>query len=223
MTTIQPATQLKVKDEPGKQVFICDNQAIIFVNIEPDADCQNPLEDCDGMGHILSLNRRHHNFKPEEIDRLLGERQDDVVPLSYYEHGLCLWDVQEGARISCCPDMRFDGCRFAGVWYPDEALLELANAINNPTERRAQLVQWASEACNEYTDWCNGNCHWFNAVAYTPILDLHQKICREQKVYANLAEPIMEDSCCGFIGDNGTQSMITDHIDPFIERVLSLS
>jgi len=108
MTTTNPTPQVKVKDEPGKQVFLCEDKAIFFVTIEHDEDCPNPLEDCDGMGHILSLNRRHRNFKPEDIERLLAERPDDVVPLSYYEHGLCLWDVQGGARIRNCPDMRWD-------------------------------------------------------------------------------------------------------------------
>ena len=221
MTTTNPTPQVKVKDEPGKQVFLCEDKAIFFVTIEHDEDCPNPLEDCDGMGHILSLNRRHRNFKPEDIERLLAERPDDVVPLSYYEHGLCLWDVQDGARIRNCPDMRWDGVSFAGIWYPDQSLLDMANDEKTSEARRAKLVQWASEACKVYTEWCNGNCYAFNAVAYAPMRDKHQEICREQKVYANLSEPMAEDSCCGFIGDDGIQSMISDYIDPLIEQVFA--
>ena len=47
-----------------------------------------------------------------------------LVPLSYHEHGDCLWDVRGGDSISCCPDMRWDGVIFAGLWIPDAVALD---------------------------------------------------------------------------------------------------
>ena len=73
------------------------------IAIYHDADAPNPLEEWDEMGTILSLNRRHVNFDPDGIDAAI-ESNPDAVPLSYFEHGLCLWSVAgelpAGAR---CP------------------------------------------------------------------------------------------------------------------------
>ena len=89
------------------------------IRIDSD-DATNPLEDCDGEGMIYSLNTRHSNFKPPGELMALEKKNPLSVRLSYYEHGQCLWDVQHGERIRNCPDMRWDGAEFAGLWVEDK-------------------------------------------------------------------------------------------------------
>ena len=74
------------------------------ITIYPDGDSSNPLEECSEMGTILSLNRRHVNFDPRGVEEAL-EGNADSVPLSYYEHGLCLWSV--AGELPCRRALRF--------------------------------------------------------------------------------------------------------------------
>ena len=69
------------------------------VIIEVDDDAPNPLNDESGLGILLSLNHRHRNYDPEAVERAVACNQD-FVPLSYFEHGLC----------RCLPD-------FAAMYY----------------------------------------------------------------------------------------------------------
>jgi hypothetical protein len=149
-------TKTEVKQETGEQVFVSP-EAVVFVNIEYDQDTANPLEDSDGMGRIRSLNRRHINSitSQDELDELLKDK--DAVTLSYFEHGLCLWDVQGGERISACPDVRWDGVGFAGVWTPDDAAREsLDIEEKDGKDRRAMARKTRSSVV--YTSWVNGEC-----------------------------------------------------------------
>ncbi len=84
------------------------------------------------MGTILSLNRRHANFDPGR--RRGGDRHNpDAVPLSYFEHGLCLWSVAGELPAACrCP---LDSVGFAGVWLPDAETLESARNYGGFTRR----------------------------------------------------------------------------------------
>lgn len=86
-----------------------------------DEDCANPLEDCDGMGHIHSFSRRHrNNISPDEVSGMkYGEY---AVPLSYFEHGLCKWGV--AGSMSNMPDFCWDGVGYAGAWVPDKHCVE---------------------------------------------------------------------------------------------------
>lgn len=149
-----------------------------------DEDCPNPCEDMDGMGHIRSLSTKHiNNISVEEAESLLQD-DPDVVPLSYFEHGLCLWDVQHGERISRCPDMRWDGMQFAGVWVPDACCRDEINYVGkNKAKRRLRAVELAEQCCKEYTAWANGDC-WG---VYVDVFDKEGK-------------RIADDSCWGHIG-----------------------
>ena len=95
------------------------------IEIERDELCDNPLDD-DGEGKIYSFNTRHSNFAhPDNIQSVLEKGDEDwLVPLSYYEHGGCLWDVEGGELISQCPDMSWDGRVKAGVYVPDSIAKE---------------------------------------------------------------------------------------------------
>jgi hypothetical protein len=100
---------------------------VIVGQLFPEEDASHPLEDCDGMGRIYSFSSRYRNgIDQDEAKRLMKENRY-ALPLSYYEHGNCLWDVQGGPQISRCPDMQWDGVRFAGLWVPDACIKETAD------------------------------------------------------------------------------------------------
>jgi hypothetical protein len=102
------------------------------ITVYADADAPNPLEDWDEMGTILSLNRRHVNFDPDGIDAAIQDNPD-AVPLSYYEHGLCLWSVAgELPAAARCP---WDSVGLAGIWLPDLHTLESAKRFGGRTRQ----------------------------------------------------------------------------------------
>ena len=153
------------------------------IRIYADPDAPNPLEDWDGMGTILSLNRRHVNFDPDGVEA--ATHDPDTVPLSYLEHGLCLWavagELPAGAR---CP---FDSVGFAGVWRPDAETLESARVYGGST-RRHFLRKRARQACEAYTQWCNGDIYGYEVARISTC-----PCCGEEK-------PEAVESCWGFYG-----------------------
>ena len=127
------------------------------ISIYPDEDAANPLDDWSGMGTILSLNRRHRNFDPDRIDAAI-QSNPDAVRLSYFEHGSCLWSVAGGQPASCrCP---WDSVPFAGVWLPDRETLTEAARYGGRT-RQIFLRKRARQACDAYSQWCNGDIYGF--------------------------------------------------------------
>lgn len=152
--------------------------------IYPDGDSPNPLDDWSEMGSILSLNRRHANFDPAGVEAAV-ESNPDAVPLSYFEHGLCLWSVAGELPAGCrCP---FDSVPFAGVWLPDADTLASAARYGVRT-RRHFMRKRARQACDAYTDWCNGAVYGYTIERITDC----PAGCGEQ------AEHI--DSCWGCFG-----------------------
>jgi hypothetical protein len=117
----------------------------------------NPLKDWDEMGTILSLNHRHCNFDPGGIEA--GIRNNpDAVPLSYYEHGLCLWSVAGELAAEC--RCRWDSVSFAGIWLPDGLTLASARHYGGRT-RHHFMRKRARQACEVYTQWCNGEIYGY--------------------------------------------------------------
>jgi hypothetical protein len=154
------------------------------IRIYADADAPNPLEDWSEMGTILSLNRRHANYHPGSVDDLI-EDHPDAVPLSYYEHGQCLWSVAGELPAPCrCP---WDSVGIAGFWLPDADTLESARNYGGFT-RRMFMRKRARQACEAYTQWCNGDIYGYE------IERVH--IC--QGCGSDKPEPL--DSCWGFFG-----------------------
>jgi len=211
-------------------------KAVVFVTIEHDQDCENPCEEGACNGTILSFNRKHINFKPDEINKAikadLKRKYRRVLPLSYFEHGNSLWDVQGGPIISTCPDMRWDGVQFAGVWIADADLskmaLQQAKEELPKTATHQQLVAAydqklraiAIPVCQEYTAWCNGECYAITVKAYKPIVNLDQQVSEELAVYEELGEELANDSSCGFIGDESIKCMAEDVVQPVIDTLL---
>jgi hypothetical protein len=154
------------------------------IRITPDTDVANPLEDYSAMGMILSLSSRHVNFDPEGIEDAIRHNVD-AVPLSYYEHGNCLWSV--AGELPLGARCRFDSVEFAGVWQPDAETLDSARNYGGST-RRQFMRRRAGQACEVYSQWCNGDVYGYEIerVAICP----H---CGEESTEA-------VDSCWGFYG-----------------------
>lgn len=76
-----------------------DDGRMVIGYLMHDDDCANPLEDCDGMGHIHSFGRRHrNNISPDDVPGM--KHSEYAVPLSYFEHGLCKWGVAGSRRMT---------------------------------------------------------------------------------------------------------------------------
>lgn len=150
------------------------------VEIHYDEDAPNPLEDYDSEGKIYSFSTRHrYHINPDEVTGL--ENSKYAVPLSYFEHGQCLWDVQHGGRISNCPDMRRDGVSYAGVWVPDQGCLDnMSIKPKTPLTKKVwkKLEEYAAGVCKSYTSYCNGECYGYVVTGGDK-----------------------EDSCWGYLGD----------------------
>jgi hypothetical protein len=154
------------------------------ISIYPDGDTPNPLEDWSEMGTILSLNRRHANFDPTEVEEAILHNPD-AVPLSDYEHGICLWSV--AGELPAAARCRWDSVSFAGVWLPDAETLESAKPYGGRT-RQLFMRKRARQACEAYTQWCNGDVYGYDVerVTVCPACGSEQS--------ASL------DSCWGFFG-----------------------
>jgi hypothetical protein len=160
------------------------NGQTLRIRIYPDYDTPNPLEDWSAMGSILSLSRRHANYHPGSVDDLL-EDHPDAVPLSYYEHGLCLWSIAgELPPHLRCP---FDSVGIAGFWLPDAETLASARNYGGFT-RRMFMRKRARQACEAYTQWCNGDIYGYDIERVTTCPH-----CGEESTES-------VDSCWGFYG-----------------------
>jgi hypothetical protein len=154
------------------------------ISIYPDGDTPNPLDDWSEMGTILSLNRRHANFDPAGVEEAI-ETNPDAVPLSYFEHGRCLWSVAgELPAAARCP---WDSVSFAGVWLPDAETLESATNYGGRT-RQLFMRKRARQACEAYTQWCNGDVYGYEVERVTGCPS-----CGSEQSQA-------VDSCWGFYG-----------------------
>ncbi len=160
------------------------------IRIYADTDAANPLEDWDEMGAILSLNRRHRNFDPAGIEEAISTNPD-AVPLSYYEHGLCLWSVAGELPAVC--RCRFDSVSFAGVWLPNALTLESARNYGGRT-RLHFMRKRARQACEAYTQWCNGDIYGYQI----------ERISACACCGSEDSESV--DSCWGFYGLDTCQS-----------------
>jgi hypothetical protein len=160
------------------------------IRIYPDGDTPNPLEDWSEMGRILSLNRRHANFDPAGVEDAV-EHTADAVPLSYFEHGLCRWSVAGELPAEC--RCRFDSVAFAGVWLPDAETLASASNYGGFT-RRMFMRKRARQACEAYSQWCNGEVYGYDIERLTVCPH-----CGQER-----AEPV--ESCWGFYGLDNCRS-----------------
>ena len=154
------------------------------ISVYADTDASNPLKDWDEMGTILGLNRRHANFDTRRVEEAI-ENNPDAVPLSYFEHGLCLWSV--AGELPAAARCRWDSVSFAGVWLPDAQTMESARNYGGRT-RQLFMRKRARQACEVYTQWCNGEVYGYEIERI--------RICGE----CGTDNPESLDSCWGFFG-----------------------
>lgn len=135
------------------------------------------------------------------------EKCPDIVALGYFEHGNYIWHVAGEIPLGTEGDYHWDGTRLAGYWEPDEALTKEVEGLE-PKERRKKMEEFARQACDVYTDWCNGWVYGYIIEAYT-----HKPPYDEMRDYHDAPE--FEDSRWGFYG--------WDHLKEEVETVWGLA
>lgn len=131
----------------------------LVVNLWHDDHPENPAE-CDGWA-VYSFSTNHSNFKHpdefEEDEELASKLKVGLAfPLSYFEHGECLWSLGgEG------PQCRFDTVQHAGflVWEQDEANI----GAKTVEERRADAARFIEM----YSEWANGHVYGYTIEAFS--------------------------------------------------------
>lgn len=202
-----------------RKVIDKDGEKVILVGyLWHDQDQDNPCDNDDGMGHMYSFNRRHINFlDPDEIPSKIAKRHRKfAVPLSYYEHGLCLWDVQGGERYGMCPDKQWDGVGLAGIWVPNDNLLDcmygeyrhwkkknnLTKVSKEDREKKyAEIMRmYAKQACETYTDWANGETYGYSVETFDAL--------------GNEIENL--DTCGGYIGRKWAEEEVEEAFNRYV-------
>ncbi len=177
---------------------------VIFYELFRDPYPENPLKDFDGYGTIWSFSTKHINYKnPQEI-----ECHPDRVGLSYYEHGQCRWFVRDELQP---PDMQWDGVRHAGIWEPDEALRYEVKGLDDKA-RRKKMVEFASQACKIYSDWCNGEVYEARYKVYPVKKTEDGQVLREEHYYCDedCEEEDVMGNCFGSEGVDEAQKMLKE-------------
>lgn len=167
-----------------------------------DDDCFNPCEDRDGMGHIYSFSHRHINsIDPNDVQSKFGHLKDFIVPLSYFEHGRCMWGVE--GTMDHTPDFQWDGCCYAGIWVPDGCCLEeIRGAGRSKKAKLKRAEELAGQACKEYTAWANGECYGHVCEWYKPD-----------------GTPMGDNACWGYIGGDYAESEATDAVNRVVAQL----
>jgi hypothetical protein len=194
-------------DYADRETVTIMDGTIYFLAIEDDSDAENPTND-DGFGQFWSHSTRHINFKhPDETTEILNS-DPDAVPLSYYEHGLCCWNVAGEANY---PDAQWDSVQFAGIWVPDDCVRESYMGQDGLT-RREWMVKQAESACEVYTQWVNGDCYGYSIAAYKVRLDDDGEPYDLEDDYRR-ASPTFEDSCWGYYGIESAEGALKDALE----------
>lgn len=259
------------------------NGNVIVGYLCQDSDCQNPLEDCDGMGEIhhhprsrygsrdsgycdalgldsygeprldLILDRHYDEAFKRYVEKLIDTRgvewlaetfsedytrdedetdeqfvmdalhqstegypweqvtfaddmQDvlttmfhepeyfpgdpDAILLDLYEHGGVAYSVS-GGGMQC----RWDTSTGESVWIPDACLRDELEKIADPTGRYRKAKEYAAQACETYTSWCNGD-------NYGVVVQTHDS---EGHLYD-------EDACWGYIGGDYAEEELAGQV-----------
>lgn len=191
------AGDLNLPDQINQVTVTPFEKYLIFIEIIHDEFSENPLKAFDGMGEIYSFSQRHINYMdPGAVMSLPG-----AVPLSYFEHGNCLWFVA-GDPTPPGVEFQWDGVRYAGVWAPDKECLESNPHPAGTEETTAWLRKQARQACELYTAWCNGECYGYRIWAVEKVGDYD-----DPDDYGN-KDNIWEDDCWGYYGWDGVISAV---------------
>jgi len=181
---------------------------MIKVTIEPDSDCENPVND-DSTWTLISFNRNHVGY--ESPDNYLEAKYDSsrsgtnvkertsiepanitirnkmkagtAFKLDYFEHGNSVWSLHgEG------PQCQFDTSRHAGMLLWNNPVKDMGYKTYEDRQKDARNF------LKYYTSWCNGETYWYKI----------------EKMVDGEWEEI--DSCGGFIGVDTIKEAITDAV-----------
>ena len=207
------SSEIAMPSVPGDTAATVVGDKIWFVTIEYDDSPENPSNEWDGFGKFHSLSTRHYNFN-EDCPQILKD-DEDAVPLSYYEHGNCMWFTADGPT-PCGVEFQWDGVSLAGVWEPDDHVRESTEFKPGTDERRAWMREQAESACETYTQWCNGSVYGYSVTAYA-VRRVGDDIYDEESDY-RLDDTVFEESCWGFYGWDSVEEAVKDVIDSATAR-----
>ena len=176
---------------------IIHGRYIIIGYLSPDEFVEKP--DWDGFGQFHSRMNRHINYN-KYFTQLFDEpfEQTFIIPLDYYEHGLCRW-MPAHWRNQQMPDARWDLSTMAGAWEPDEYQLQEILKKEDLSDRINTALDYCRQDCETYTAWCNGDT-WYYVVHVHPMkLDENGDYIEDPGYYDEF-EAIYEDSCSGYYG-----------------------
>lgn len=137
----------------------------------------------------------------------------DAVELSYYEHGNRLWYVRGRGGHFILPYREWHGVDRAGVWIPDDSVLENTKApdlADGFPERLRWMVEQAEHACELYTAFLNGAVFGYEISSFKVRRDSAGEICMDPEEYDD--KHLFEDSCFGFFDRDGLEDAIEDAV-----------
>lgn len=219
---------------------------ILFVGMHRDESPSNPLEDCDGIGSIDAItSRRLHGISRDTAMYQLWDDYECIIPLKYRDYSYeCKWEVhpdaeeiytsirvakntaillnkdESEARDEFYPDWH-DNETVDGIWTPDKYVRESYTGQDG-----LSLYQWmvkqAEGACEQYTDYCNGNVYGYDIRIYKVRKDDDGDIITDFDYYEHHKE-VAEDSCWGFYGWDYFRSEVADRVKSMLKHHLKIS
>jgi len=201
------------------ETYIKDNkiegELIAFWDLCSDESPLNPMEDWDGFGKFVSFNSRHITFQhPNDI-----EQDEDMVLLSYFEHGNCLWGVK--GTMNGMPDFRWDGTDTAGVWYPDDCLrkeADMEGLKKGTPERAKRMEEFAAQACETWTQYCNGEVYGYSVRIYK-LLKLEDGSPVDAIGVYEDESALFQDSCYGFFGREYAEQEMEGLVEDSLKKI----
>lgn len=180
---------------------------VVLGYLAHDNSCENPLESCDAMGQIHHHPDSRYGSRNSDYYDILGcdsygepcndnFHDIDAVLLDRYEHGLCKYTIRSDSGD------HWDTSRGEAVWVPDKYLREELVKITDAEKRWEQAKKYAEQACEEYTDWANGNCYGY-------VISVYDKVD---------GELIEEDNCWGFVGYEYAEEERDRMVEYFVEK-----
>lgn len=135
---------------------------MVTIEINVDSDVESPSGQ-DGNWTHYSFSNRHVNYAdPEKFfpngKPTIGLRRKLKVGLAflcdYHEHGLCKWD-----RAASGHRDRWDSSPNAGLLVWEHKPDDMGAKTMEEREKDADAF------LDQYTEWCNGNCHYIHATS----------------------------------------------------------
>jgi len=155
------------------------------INIYPDDDPMNPVENWDMLGTFTCFHRRYdlsckkNKIKsPNELRETINKRNVISLPLYLYDHS--------GITISTTPfSCRWDSGQLGNIWCTiGDARKEFGRKLSSQ-ELETNVYEVFVNEVKSFDDYLRGNCYGFKV----------EDVCTDE------GEPSEVDSCWGYLGD----------------------